>query len=71
MPSFSAPGSAHPPDGLSDGECKERGMVAALMGARPRLGPMGGDYDDHEARKRSYAMLAELQPALSSTRIPA
>ena len=26
---------------------------------------------DHEARKRSYAMLAELQPALSSTRIPA
>lgn len=38
-------------DGLSEGECKERGLVAALMGSRPRLGPAGSDYEDHEVRK--------------------
>lgn len=40
-------------EGLPERESKERGMVAAVMGAKARLGPMGGDYDDHEARKEA------------------
>jgi hypothetical protein len=38
------------PDGLPEGECKERGLVAVLMGSKPSLGPAGGKYEDHEAR---------------------
>ena len=38
-------------DGSPEGESKERGMVAAIMGANARLGHAGGTYDDHKARK--------------------
>src|SRR3954451_20876659 len=38
-------------DGLGDDEAKERGMVAAVMGAKARLGHGGGTQDDHKARK--------------------
>ncbi len=40
-------------DGLPEVECKERGLVAALMGARPRLGSASGDYEDHQLRKEA------------------
>ena len=33
-------------DGLDDGEARERGMVAAVMGAKARLGHPGGPHDD-------------------------
>jgi hypothetical protein len=32
-------------------ECKERGLVAAVMGAKARIGPMGTTHDDHDIRK--------------------
>src|ERR1700710_674938 len=38
-------------DGLPVSESKERGMVAAIMGAKARLGHAAGTYDDHDARK--------------------
>ena len=38
-------------DDLPVSESKERGMVAAIMGPKARLGRMAGTYDDHEARK--------------------
>lgn len=38
-------------DGLGEGEAKERGMVAAVMGAKAKSGHGGGVQDDHEARK--------------------
>jgi hypothetical protein len=39
-------------DGLDDPEAKERGMVAAIMGAKARLGQRGGSHqDDYEADK--------------------
>ena len=40
-------------DGLPVSESKERGMVAAIMGAKARLGHRTGTYDDHEARKNT------------------
>ncbi len=33
-------------DGMSDSEAKERGMVAAIMGAKARLGHKGGRHED-------------------------
>ena len=33
-------------DGLDDAEARERGMVAAVMGAKARLGHPGGHHDD-------------------------
>jgi hypothetical protein len=38
-------------DGLGDGEAKERGMVAAVMGAKAKGGHGGGTQDDHKADK--------------------
>ena len=38
-------------DGLGDVEAKERGMVAAVMGAKAKSGHGGGTEDDVEARK--------------------
>ena len=38
-------------DGLGDDEAKERGMVAAVMGAKAKSGHGGGAQDDHKARK--------------------
>ena len=38
-------------DGSPVGEAKERGMVAAIMGAKARLGHSGDTHDDHRARK--------------------
>ncbi len=38
-------------DGLDDGEAKQRGMVAAIMGAKARLGHQGGSHDDYKADK--------------------
>ena len=38
-------------DGLAEDEAKERGMVAAIMGAKAKLGHGGGTQDDHEAGK--------------------
>ena len=38
-------------DGLDDEEAKERGMVAAVMGAKARSGHGGGTQDDHKADK--------------------
>ena len=38
-------------DGLSEGEAKERGMVAAVMGAKAKGGHGGGTQDDHKADK--------------------
>jgi hypothetical protein len=40
-------------DGLSEDEAKERGMVAAIMGAQARLGIRPRHEDDHEARKEA------------------
>jgi hypothetical protein len=41
-------------DGLGDEEAKERGMVAAVMGAKARLGHTGGGHeDDFKARKQA------------------
>jgi hypothetical protein len=40
-------------DGLPEDEAKERGMVAAIMGAKARLGDTGGTHDDYKARKES------------------
>ena len=33
-------------DGLDDGEAKEKGMVAAIMGAKAKLGHTGGGHKD-------------------------
>jgi hypothetical protein len=38
-------------DGLEDGEAKERGIVAAVMGAKARSGHEVGTQDDHKADK--------------------
>ncbi len=38
-------------DGSPVGEAKERGMVAAIMGAKARLGHSGDTHEDHQARK--------------------
>jgi hypothetical protein len=38
-------------DGLDDGEARERGMVAAVMGAKAKSGHGGGTQDDHKADK--------------------
>src|SRR4051812_20566132 len=38
-------------DGLDNGEAKERGMVAAVMGAKAKGGHGGGTHEDHKARK--------------------
>ncbi len=38
-------------DGLPDDEAKERGMVAAVMGAKAKGGHGGGTQDDHKADK--------------------
>jgi len=38
-------------DGLDDDEAKERGMVAAVMGAKAKGGHGGGTQDDHKADK--------------------
>ena len=38
-------------DGLPEGEAKERGMVAAVMGAKAKGGHGGGTQDDHRADK--------------------
>jgi hypothetical protein len=39
-------------DGLDDDEAKQRGMVAAIMGAKARLGHRGGSHeDDYQADK--------------------
>ena len=40
-------------DGLSADEAKERGMVAAIMGARARSGSIRRHDDDHAARKEA------------------
>src|SRR4051794_25578692 len=41
-------------DGLPDGEARERGMVAAVMGAKARLGHTGGTHhDDYNADKQA------------------
>ncbi len=38
-------------DGLSEAEARERGMVAAVMGAKAKGGHGGGTQDDHRADK--------------------
>jgi hypothetical protein len=40
-------------DGSPEDEAKERGMVAAIMGAKARLGYTGGTRDDYKAQKES------------------
>src|SRR3954463_3252752 len=40
-------------DGLGDDEARERGMVAAVMGAKARSGHGGGTQDDHKADKEA------------------
>jgi hypothetical protein len=35
-------------DGVDDDEAKERGIVAAVMGAKARLGHTGGSHADHK-----------------------
>jgi hypothetical protein len=40
-------------DGLDDDEAKQRGMVAAIMGAKARLGHRGGSHDDYKADKEA------------------
>ncbi len=41
-------------DGLDDDEAKQRGMVAAVMGAKARMGHAGGGHqDDYQADKQA------------------
>lgn len=41
-------------DGLEDDEARERGMVAAVMGAKARMGHTGGTHhDDYQADKQA------------------
>src|SRR4051812_11142797 len=41
-------------DGLPEDEARERGMVAAIMGAKARLGHRGGSHqDDYQADKQA------------------
>ena len=40
-------------DGLEDEEARERGMVAAVMGAKAKLGHTGTRKDDFQAQKES------------------
>jgi hypothetical protein len=47
-------------DGLSEIEAKERGMVAAIMGAKAKLGHMGG------SRNKLSKIDDELKSALKS-----
>jgi len=48
-------------DGLGDDEAKERGMVAAIMGARAKLGHAGGHQANKKAaeKKRGTTITAE------------
>jgi hypothetical protein len=38
--------------GADDSAAKERGMVAAIMGARAKLGPAGSGHEDYQADKK-------------------
>ncbi len=40
-------------DGLPEGEAKERGMVASVMGAKAKGGHGGGTQDDHKSQKEA------------------
>jgi hypothetical protein len=40
-------------DGLDDDEAKQRGMVAAIMGAQARLGIRKDHHEDYQARKEA------------------
>jgi hypothetical protein len=40
-------------DGLPDREARERGIVAAIMGAKAKLGYTGGSKGDYQADKQS------------------
>ena len=40
-------------DGMTDDEAKQRGMVAAIMGARGRLGVRKEDHGDFQAQKEA------------------
>ncbi len=40
-------------DGLDEDEARERGMVAAVMGAKARLGQRGSHLDDYKADKQA------------------
>src|SRR4051812_27421970 len=42
-------------DGLSEGEAKERGMVAAVMGAKAKGGHGGGTHDDGDKSDKEAA----------------
>ena len=42
-------------DGLDDGEAKEKGMVAAIMGAKARLGHTGGSRQDDDKTQKEAA----------------
>jgi hypothetical protein len=39
------------PDGTPANEAKERGIVAAIMGAKAKLGHTGGSQEDHQTDK--------------------
>ena len=61
-----------PPDGLDDGEARERGLVAAIMGAKARLGHRGGSHqDDYQAAKQAAEKKKRRRsPPSRSTRRP-
>jgi len=40
-------------DGMSDDEAKQRGMVAAIMGAQPRLGIRKEHHEEFQAQKEA------------------
>ena len=50
-------------DGLEDGEAKERGMVAAIMGAKARLGHRGGSHQEVYKADKQAAEKKKKQPS--------
>ena len=40
-------------DGVDDAEARERGMVAAVMGAQAKLGRAGGSHKDYHDDKQA------------------
>jgi hypothetical protein len=61
-------------EGISANDAKERGIVAAIMGAKARLGHTGGSQEDHQThktaaeKKKKTTITAERSTIKSPTR---
>src|SRR3981189_1651280 len=57
-------------DGLNDDEAKQRGMVAAIMGAQARLGVRRDHHEEFQPRKKPPRRRRPSLPIRSTSRSP-